>query len=75
MYIASHERLRTFLTESRALYSLVELPLTGFKGATVQICAYNFSNKRSPNLQGGYIRLVDFKGADEEMATRTKEAI
>jgi type II restriction/modification system DNA methylase subunit YeeA len=75
MYIASHERLRTFLTESRALYSLVELPLTGFKGATVQICAYNFSNKRSPNLQGGYIRLVDFKGADEEMAALTKEAI
>ncbi|EEW8735901.1 BREX-1 system adenine-specific DNA-methyltransferase PglX [Escherichia coli] len=75
MYIASHEHLRTFLTESRALYSLVELPLTGFKGATVQICAYNFSNKRSPNLQGGYIRLVDFKGADEEMAARTKEAI
>ena len=75
MYIASHERLRTLLTESRALYSLVELPLTGFKGATVQICAYNFSNKRSPNLQGGYIRLVDFKGADEEMAALTKEAI
>ncbi|WP_419641110.1 BREX-1 system adenine-specific DNA-methyltransferase PglX, partial [Thiolapillus sp.] len=75
MYIASHERLRTFLTEDCALYSLVELPLTGFKGATVQICAYNFSNKRSPNLKGGYIRLVDFKGADEEMSDLTKKAI
>ena len=75
MYISSHENLRTFLTESCALYSLVELPLTGFKGATVQICAYNFSNKHSPTLQGGYIRLVDFKGADEEMSALTKAAI
>jgi len=75
MYISSHENLRKFLTESCALYSLVELPLTGFKGATVQICAYNFSNKKSPDLQGGYIRLVDFKGADEEMSGLTKTAI
>ena len=75
MYISSHEDLRKFLTEQRALYSLVELPLTGFRGATVQICAYNFRNIRSPDLQGGYIRLVDFKGADEEMAALTKRAI
>lgn len=75
MYISSHEGLRTFVTENRALYSLVELPLAAFKGATVQICAYNFSNKHAPNLQGGYIRLVDFKGADKEMSDLTKQAI
>lgn len=75
MYISSHEKLRIFLTSQKTLSNLVELPLTGFKGATVQICVYNFVNKLSPELQGGYVRLVGFKGGDDEMSLFTREAI
>jgi len=75
MYISSHEKLRSYLTEKRAITNLVELPLTGFKGATVQICAYNFINLPQPKLSGNYVRLVDFKGGDIEMAELTLKAI
>lgn len=75
MYISAHEKLRRFITERKALASLVELPLSGFKGATVQICAFSYINRYLPNLNGGFIRLVDFKGGDEEMSLRTREAV
>lgn len=54
--------------KQKTLTTLVELPLTGFRGATVQICSYTFINHHYPDLKGGFIRLVDFKGADEGMA-------
>lgn len=75
MYISSYEKLRDLLTGRKNLTNLVELPLTGFKGATVQICAYNFENRYSPNSVGGYVRLVGFRGGDVEMAGYTMEAI
>ncbi|MGJ0320174.1 BREX-1 system adenine-specific DNA-methyltransferase PglX [Aliarcobacter cryaerophilus] len=75
MYISSYEKLRHYILKQKTLTTLVELPLTGFKGATVQICSYTFINHHYPELKGGFIRLVDFKGADEEMALHTKEAI
>jgi type II restriction/modification system DNA methylase subunit YeeA len=75
MYISSHETLRNNLLKIKTLTNLVELPLSGFKGATVQICAYNFINLHLNNFIGGYVRLVEFKGGDNEMATQTLEAI
>ncbi|MFA6201640.1 MAG: BREX-1 system adenine-specific DNA-methyltransferase PglX [Gallionella sp.] len=75
MYISSHENLRQFLVGERTINSLVELPLTGFKGATVQICAYVFQNIRNKNRCGAFVRLVDFKGGDDEMSLYTLEAI
>lgn len=75
MYIASYEKLRHYILKQKTLTTLVELPLTGFRGATVQICSYTFINHHYPDLKGGFIRLVDFKGADEEMALYTKEAV
>ena len=75
MYISSYEKLRLFMLEQKTITNLVELPLTGFKGATVQICSYTFLNHCYNNLQGDFIRLVDFKGADEEMAQYTRDAI
>jgi len=75
MFISSHEDLRTFLLGEKLLTNLVELPLTGFKGATVQICAYNFTNSRPSDFPGVFIRLVDFRGADKEMAKFTLQAI
>jgi type II restriction/modification system DNA methylase subunit YeeA len=75
MYISAYEKLRGIITGDKTLTNLVELPLTGFKGATVQICAYNFINAFSPRSIGGFIRLLNFKGGDEEMSSRTREAI
>jgi type II restriction/modification system DNA methylase subunit YeeA len=75
MYLSSHEKLREFLTNAQVLTSLVELPLTGFKGATVQICTFAYSKRTNPEAIGSYIRLVDFKGGDEEMAEQTRTAI
>ena len=55
--------------------SLIELPLSGFKGATVQICSFTFRNMRLPNAKGSFVRLVDFKGGDLEMADLARQAI
>lgn len=75
MYISSYERLRHYLLKQKTLTTLIELPLSGFKGATVQICSYTFINRHYSDLKGGFIRLVDFKGGDEEMASYTKKAV
>jgi hypothetical protein len=42
MYIASYRGIRHHIAVQRQLISLVELPLGGFKDATVQICAFVF---------------------------------
>ena len=75
MYLSSHEKLRTFISSRRTMTSLVELPLSGFKGATVQICSFIFRNKHLVNAKGSFIRLVDFRGGDTEMASYTRQAI
>ena len=73
MYISSYEKLRMFLTEKFSINSLVELPLTGFKGATVQICAFNINCSKEKTAN--FIRLVDFRGGDDEMARYTINAV
>ncbi len=75
MYLSSYEDLRNLLLRRRTINCLVELPLTGFKGATVQICAYTFTNTSKKNNTGQFIRLVEFKGGDKEMSEKTLEAI
>lgn len=74
MYISSYKKLRYYLLKQRTLTNLVELPLTGFKGATVQICSYTFMNSRK-KLDTSFIRLVKFKGGDAEMSELTRKAI
>lgn len=75
MYLSSYEKLRKWMITNKSLTNLVELPLSGFTGATVQICAYNFINYPNNDQYGAYVRLVGFKGADDEMAALTKQAI
>lgn len=75
MYIFSHEPLRQLVSLRKTLTTLVELPLSGFKGATVQICALVIKNIDSESDQGTFIRLVDFRGDEEEIIRRTLEAI
>jgi len=75
MYISRHESLRRFIIENNTLTGLVELPLSAFKGAVVQICAFNIHIRKHAQQRGDFIRLVNFRGGDEEMAAFTREAV
>jgi len=75
LYISAYECLRNFLTVDKELQNLIELPLTGFKGATVQICAFNFKNVRNPKGKAGFIRLVNFDGGNKELSSFARKAI
>jgi len=75
MYLSSYEKLRKWMITNKSLTNLVELPLSGFTGATVQICAYNFINYPNKDQFGVFVRLVGLKGADEEMSSYTGQAI
>jgi hypothetical protein len=74
MYISSHVDLRNHLLLDQVLTGLIELPLTGFAGATVQICAFTFRNCTYHKASAVFIRLVDFLGVDK-MSLKVKEAI
>jgi hypothetical protein len=75
MFISSHERLRDFITDRNTLTNAVELPLTGFSGATVQIAAYNFINRHQADYRAIFISLLNFGGGEKEMSKRTLAAI
>ncbi len=74
MFISSYEKLRSFLIDHKTITSLIQLEYSGFDGATVPICTFTVENALSPNFKGGYIRLSDFRGA-ENQAPKTLEAI
>jgi hypothetical protein len=75
MYITSHNLLRDHLVKRQTITSLIELPLSGFSGAVVQVCAFTFSNSRiSDKNYAAYIRLCEFNGVSE-MPLRALEAI
>ena len=74
MFISSYEKLRKHLIKHTCITSLVQLEYSGFDGATVPICTFTLANLTNPYYKGGYIKLSDFKGA-ENQAPRTIEAI
>ncbi len=74
MFISSYEKLRSFLINQQSITSLVQLEYSGFDGATVPICTFTVENYYRPQYKGGYIRLSDFRGS-ENQAPRTREAI
>ena len=74
MFISSYEKLRSFLINQKTLTSLVQLEYSGFDGATVPICTFTVENAYKPDLKGGYVRLSDFRGS-ENQGPRTLEAV
>jgi type II restriction/modification system DNA methylase subunit YeeA len=74
MFIASYEKLRGLLLNEKTITSLVQLEYSGFDGATVPICTFTISNGHIPDFKGGYVRLSDFRGS-ENQAPKTREAI
>ena len=74
MFISSYEKLRNFLINEKIITSLVQLEYSGFDGATVPICTFTIENTYNPEFRGGYVRLSDFRGSDNQ-GPRTLEAI
>jgi len=75
MYIYTHEALRSYLINESNISNLIELPLGGFRGATVQICAFSLSKHNIKNTTSNYIRLIGKKGGDDELSSFTRGAI
>jgi hypothetical protein len=74
MFISSYEDLRRYLIDHKTITSLVQLEYSGFAGATVPICTFTLENSHNPEYEGGYVRLSDFRGSDNQ-APKTREAI
>ncbi|MDD4404100.1 MAG: BREX-1 system adenine-specific DNA-methyltransferase PglX [Parabacteroides sp.] len=74
MFISSYEKLRTFLIDNTTINSLIQLEYNAFEPACVPIATFTLQNKKHDNYKGSYVRLVDFKG-HENQAPRTLEAI
>lgn len=74
MFISSYEKLRDFLINQKTITSLVQLEYSGFDGATVPICTFTVENAHRPDFNGGYVRLSDFRGS-ENQGPRTIEAV
>src|SRR3990172_5380057 len=74
MFISSHEDLRLNLIDRATLTSLIQLEYSGFAEATVPICTFTFNNIHHKYYRGSFIRLSDFRGA-ENQAPKTLEAI
>ena len=74
MFIGSYEKLRQQMIEERTLTSLIQLEYSGFAGATVPICTFTFHNSHIGGYEGGYVRLSDFVGP-ENQAPKALEAI
>ncbi|MGK9064125.1 BREX-1 system adenine-specific DNA-methyltransferase PglX [Stutzerimonas chloritidismutans] len=66
MFISSYEKLRTILIDRKTITSLIQLEYSGFDGATVPICTFTVENAHKPDFRGGYVRLSDFRGADQQ---------
>ena len=74
MFISSYEELRRHFLDNATLTSLVQLEYSGFDGATVPICTFTLAKSHISNFTGCYIRLSDFRGADQQ-GPKTLEAI
>jgi type II restriction/modification system DNA methylase subunit YeeA len=74
MFISSYQELRSRLLNDSAITTLVQLEYSGFDGATVPVCTFTTAKKHIENYYGSYIKLSDFKGADQQ-GPKTLEAI
>jgi type II restriction/modification system DNA methylase subunit YeeA len=74
MFIASYEPLRAKLIDDEVISTLIQLEYSGFDGATVPICTFTLTKGHINNYVGSYIKLSDFKGA-EQQGLRALEAI
>ncbi len=74
MFISTYESLRNNLILDSTLKTLIQLEYNAFEPACVPVCTFTVSKSHIRNYVGGYVRLSDFKG-HENQAPKTLEAI
>jgi type II restriction/modification system DNA methylase subunit YeeA len=74
MFISSYEDLRSYILENCTITSLAQLEYNAFEPACIPVCTFSIENAHHSNFKGGYVRLSDFRGA-ENQAPKTLEAI
>lgn len=66
MFISTYKKLRNYILDSKAITSLIQLEYSGFDGATVPICTFTLENQHKPEYKGGYVRLSNFRGSENQ---------
>ncbi|WP_180095162.1 MULTISPECIES: BREX-1 system adenine-specific DNA-methyltransferase PglX [unclassified Acinetobacter] len=74
MFISSYEQMRSKLITDATIQSLIQLEYNAFEPACVPVCAFIVGKSHIANFVGGYIKLSEFKG-HENQAPKTIEAI
>ncbi len=74
MFISTYEQLRNRLISENTITSLIQLEYNAFPVAMVPACTITIQKGRILGYKGGYIRLSDFPGADNQ-APRVLEAL
>lgn len=74
MFIGSFAALRKWLLSNSTLSTLVQLEFNAFEPAMVTVCAFTGFSTQIEKHRSAFIRLVEFKGADNQ-SPRTLEAI
>ncbi len=75
MFIQSYEKLREELYNNRTISTLIQFEYSAFEEATVPICTFAFRNNHINNMNGGYLKLTDFRGGMEIQRKKALEAI
>ena len=74
MFLSSYEELLSYLLSESAITTEVQLEFNAFEPAMVSVCLATFHAGHCNEYTGSYIRLSDFRGA-ENQAPRMLEAI
>lgn len=73
MFIKSYESLREYIINNKDITTLVQMEYSAYEEATVPICSFVLSNRKTNNL-GYYYRLSEFKGGMEVQKQKVLEA-
>jgi type II restriction/modification system DNA methylase subunit YeeA len=74
MFISSFEKLRHYILDNSTITSLIQLEYNAFAPACIPVATFTLTNLEINNFKGAYIRLSDFRGA-ENQGPKTIEAI
>lgn len=74
MFIKTYEALRTYIIDSKAITTLVQMEYSAFEEATVPICSFVLKNGKATE-KALCFRLSDFKGGMEVQKQKVLEAI
>ena len=74
LFIKTYEALRTYIIDSKAITTLVQMEYSAFEEATVPICSFVLKNGKAIE-KALCFRLSDFKGGMEVQKQKVLEAI